>query len=159
VKILAVFDADDTLWDVAEPIWDRAVQEVLGDTLVLSDGSELHLRPEVKPGLNSLKVAGAMIALASHNLDSTEYGVRAALGALGLVELFDCVVVRDSSDKNAMISDICQRLGVDMAADRVFFTDDSDKHVLNARKLGVAAFVAGPSIQPFIDAVLEAARR
>ncbi len=156
MKVLAVLDADDTMWDVAEPIWDRAVREARGDVLVLSDGAELRLRPEVRPGLEALKARGVLTAVASHNLDSPDYGVRAALKALKIDNLFDFVVVRNSSDKNAMLADICARLGVDLAKDAVFFTDDSEKHVANAKRIGVRTHLAGNSIQPFFDAVLEA---
>jgi magnesium-dependent phosphatase-1 len=158
MKVLAVLDADDTMWDVAEPIWDRGVREARGDTLILSDGAELRLRPEVRPGLRALKAAGVLTAVASHNLDSPDYGVQAALKSLEIRGLFDTVVVRNSSDKNAMISDICSRLGVDLANDTVFFADDSPRHVSNALRLGVRATVAGPSIQAFFDEAVEAAR-
>ena len=65
-------------------------------------------------------------------------------------------MVRDSSDKNAMIRDICADLDVDLAKDKIFFTDDSEKHVANARKIGVEALIAESGIQSFFDAVLEA---
>jgi magnesium-dependent phosphatase-1 len=157
MKLLAVFDADDTLWDVAEPIWDRAVREARGDVLILSDGAELRLRPEVRSGLDALKARGVLTAVASHNLDSPDYGVQAALRALKIDALFDYVMVRNSSDKNAMLADICARLGVDLAKDIVFFTDDSEKHIANALRMGVRAQVAEASIQPFFDMVLEVA--
>ncbi|MFH0816731.1 MAG: HAD hydrolase-like protein [Methanobacteriota archaeon] len=159
MKVLAVLDADDTMWDVAAPIWDRAVREARGDLLVLSDGAELRLRPEVRPGLMALKARGILLAVASHNLDLPEAGVKGALKALGIDDLFDFVMVRNSSDKNAMIGDICAKLDVDMVEDRVFFTDDSGRHVENARRIGADAQIAGASIQSFFDAVLEAASR
>jgi magnesium-dependent phosphatase-1 len=157
MKVLAVLDADDTMWDVAEPIWDRGVREARGDMLILSDGAELRLRPEVRPGLESLKARGVLVAVASHNIDLPDAGVRGALRALGIAGLFDCVIVRNSSDKNAMLSDICARLDVDLKDDAVFFTDDSEKHVSNALRIGVRAQVAGRCIQSFFDDVLGAA--
>jgi magnesium-dependent phosphatase-1 len=159
MKILAILDADDTMWDVAEPIWDRGVREARGDLLILSDGAELRLRPEVRPGLRALKSRGVLLAMASHNLDLPDAGVTAAMEALKIADLFDHVMVRNSSDKNAMIRDICASLGVDLVKDKIFFTDDSEKHVGNAKKIGVEAQTAEASIQRFFDAVLEAASR
>jgi magnesium-dependent phosphatase-1 len=159
MKVLAVLDADDTMWDVAEPIWDRGVREARGDLLVLSDGAELRLRPEVRPGLKALKAKGVLTAVASHNLDSPDYGVKAALKALNIDAYFDFVMVRNSSDKNAMLADICARLGVDLAKDIVFFADDSQKHVSNALRIGVRASLAGKSIGSYFESVLGAAGR
>jgi len=159
MKILAILDADDTMWDVAEPIWDRGVREARGDVLILSDSAELRLRPEVRPGLNALKAKGVLLAVASHNLDLPDAGVKGALKTLGIADLFDFIMVRNSSDKNAMIRDICAALDVDLAKDKIFFTDDSEKHVANAKIIGVDAQIAEASIQRFFDAVLEAAGR
>jgi magnesium-dependent phosphatase-1 len=157
MKVLAILDADDTIWDVAEPIWDRGVREARGGLLILSDGAELRIRPEVGPGLRALKARGVLLAVASHNLDLPDAGVRGALKALGIHSLFDFIMVRDSSDKNTMIRDICAALDVDLAKDKIFFTDDSEKHVANAKIIGVDAQIAKGSIQGFFDAVLEAA--
>lgn len=159
MKILAILDADDTMWDVAEPIWDRGVREARGDLIILSDGAELRLRPEMRPGLKALKARGILLAVASHNLDLPDAGVKGALKALGIADLFDFVMVRNSSDKNAMIRDICAKLDVDLVTDKVFFTDDSGKHVENARRIGIHAQIAEASIQRFFGAVLEAAGR
>jgi magnesium-dependent phosphatase-1 len=159
MKVLAILDADDTMWDVAEPIWDRGVREARGDLVILSDGAELRLRPEVRPGLGALKARGVLLAVASHNLDLPDAGVKGALKALGIHGLFDFIMVRNSSDKNAMICDICAKLDVDLVKDMVLFTDDSGKHVENARRIGVEAQIAGASIQSFFEAVLGAASR
>ena len=159
MKILAIFDADDTMWDVAEPIWDRGVREARGDLLILFDSTELRLRSEVRPGLRALKARGVLLAVASHNIDLPDAGVKGALEALKIADLFDQVMVRNSSDKNAMIRDICEALEVDLAKDKVFFTDDSEKHVANARKIGVKTILAEASIHNFFDVVLGAASK
>lgn len=158
MKVLAVLDADNTMWDIDGPIWDAAIARFDGDLLVLADGREVRLRPEVRSGLKALKGRGVLTGVASHNIDSPELGARAALASFGILGMFDAVVVRDSPDKNAMLREICAGLDVSPGQDKVFFTDDHERHVVEARRMGITAFHAGPSIQQFFDAVLEAAQ-
>jgi len=157
MKVLAIFDADGTLWELDGAIWNATIVRHVGDLINLNDGRVLKLRQGVRGGLKALRNRGVYTAIASHNIDLPWCGVRAALAAFELTSHFDVIAIRNSSDKNAMIRDICTDLKVDPRKDKVFFIDDAGNHVENARKLGVDAHLAKGDIEDFLELVLEAA--
>ena len=118
---LVVFDLDRTLWDhpdisTTSPPYRRVSQDEIED----SEGARIRLRPCARRLVEELKSRGFKLAVASWNLP--EPAIK-ALQALGLLELFDVVVVEPHPSKDLMLEKILRETGVD--EEEALFIDDN----------------------------------
>lgn len=118
---LVVFDLDRTLWDhpdisTTSPPYRRVSQDEIED----SEGARIRLRPCARRLIEELKSRGFKLAVASWNLP--EPAIK-ALQALGLLELFDVVVVEPHPSKDLMLEKILKETDVD--EEETLFIDDN----------------------------------
>jgi len=127
---LVVFDLDNTLWDhpdvssTTPPYWRVGLDEIAD-----SRGERIRLRPCARRLLEELRVRGFKLAVASWNYPQPALR---ALEALGLLQLFDVIVVEPHPNKDLMLEKIFREVGVKEG--EALFIDDNPAIIEGVRR-------------------------
>ena len=145
---LFAFDLDLTLWDHPDvSSLTLPVRRVRPDEVRDSAGDTVRLRPCARELLEELKSRGFLLAVVSWNL--REKG-EAVLRELGLLELFDYVVIESHPNKDEMFEKL---LGMVGEVEEVYYVDDNPTMIrlVKGRFPWIKAFLYGRDVKDLCD--------